>query len=73
MTPQKKSEWKPETFPQPRTIPTGWETSAFFMAADKEIDEAGDSVSSSEEVKTDWVPEKFPKPRTYPKNWSIDD
>ena len=73
MTPQKKNDWKPEGFPQPRTIPNGWETSAFFMSAGKETDEPGDAPTGPEEVKTDWKPEKFPKPRTFPKNWSIDD
>ena len=28
MTPQKKTEWSPEPFPEPRTFPSGWDGTA---------------------------------------------
>jgi hypothetical protein len=73
MTPQKKSDWKPEAFPQPRTIPTGWDTSSFANTVGKGGQDSPLAQAQNEEKTTDWVPEKFPKPRTFPKNWSVDD
>lgn len=73
MKKQKKDEWKPEAFPQPRTFPMDWDGSALMSTNGHPIkDEKVNPPSQNKDVK-DWNPEKFPKPRTYPKNWSIDD
>jgi len=73
MKPRKKTEWTPETFPQPRTFPSGWDGSALINknGYQQHEEEASQQAESNDSV--DWIPEKFPKPRTYPKNWSIDD
>ena len=49
-------EWTPEPFPEPRTVPKGWVTSA--LAAKK--------PASPETPEDDWQPETFPEPRMFP-------
>jgi|APSaa5957512622_1039677.scaffolds.fasta_scaffold499819_1 hypothetical protein len=66
MSNEEKKEWKPETFPQPRTFPKGWHFSA-LMASDKDKKEA------AQEEADDWKPETFPQPRTIPENWHVED
>jgi hypothetical protein len=69
----KKKDWTPETFPKPRTFPSGWDGWALMATNGHHVE---DEVAKDESKKTeaaDWSPEKFPKPRTHPKNWSIDD
>jgi len=73
MKKQKKDEWKPETFPQPRTFPTDWDGSALMSTYGHPIRDGKVNPPPKNSDAKDWNPEKFPKPRTYPKNWSIDD
>lgn len=73
MTPKKKKDWTPETFPEPRTIPSAWDGNALMAKSVRSVDEEGTGWVNENEGVADWTPEKFPKPRTYPKNWSIDD
>jgi len=73
MAPKKKSDWKPEAFPQPRTIPSGWDTSGLSDTKPNGQQDSQHTQPKKENSAEDWVPEKFPKPRTYPRNWSIDD
>ena len=56
MNPQKKNDWKPEPFPEPRTIPEGWNASVI----------SGEETSPEDESHTDWQPDPFPEPRSYP-------
>ena len=58
MTPQKKKDWTPEPFPEPRTVPEGWNSAAF---EEKE-------PAAKETPVDDWKPEPFPEPRGLP--WS---
>ena len=51
------NEWKPEPFPEPRTIPEGWNASAFSEK---------DSNSEIGNSKEEWKPDPFPKPRSFP-------
>ena len=51
-------EWKPEPFPEPRTIPDKWEASAL----DDLRKNAAGKMSSPDE----WKPEPFPEPRGLP-------
>jgi hypothetical protein len=69
----KNAEWTPESFPQPRTYPSGWDSSALFAVNGDRIREGEAREQAESKDSTDWKPEKFPKPRTFPKNWSIDD
>jgi hypothetical protein len=73
MKPRKKRDWTPETFPQPRTFPSGWDGSALTSTngQNRSDEEARPQAADSDSM--GWAPEKFPKPRTFPKNWSIDD
>jgi hypothetical protein len=57
MTPQKKEDWTPEPFPEPRTIPEGWHAAAFLEKAVKS--DGSDSAS-------EWQPDPFPEPRMFP-------
>ena len=70
---KKKDEWTPESFPQPRTFPSGWDGEALRYTNGHPI--VDDEKRESPMVKDDpnWRPEKFPKPKTFPKKWSIDD
>ena len=52
-----KDDRKPEPFPEPRTIPEGWNASVF---TDK------DSATENADPKTEWKPDPFPKPRGFP-------
>lgn len=69
----KKAEWAPDTFPQPRTYPSGWDSTALFAANGTKASEGEAREKTESNDSGDWKPEKFPKPRTFPKNWSIDD
>jgi hypothetical protein len=73
MEPNKKSDWNPETFPQPRTFPSGWDGSEMSTQNGSRKKDREGSDQSTNENEMNWSPEKFPKPRTFPKNWSIDD
>ena len=73
MTPQKKNEWSPEPFPEPRTIPSGWDSSALTSSKGSGKNKKTTPARVQTGKTGEWTPEKFPKPRTYPKNWSIDD
>jgi hypothetical protein len=52
-----KNDWTPEPFPEPRTIPEGWNSSAI---TDME------SGSKNENPNAEWKPDPFPKPRSFP-------
>jgi hypothetical protein len=69
----KKAKWAPESFPQPRTYPSGWDSSALFAVNGERSSEGESREQADIKDSIDWKPEKFPKPRTFPKNWSIDD
>ena len=56
-----KKDWTPEPFPEPRTIPEGWNASAF---SEKEV------APEKDDPKTEWKPDPFPKPRIFP--WRSD-
>jgi hypothetical protein len=73
MTPPKKKDWTPDTFPKPRTLPSGWDSSALMSTNGYQDNDEVDSSRTESRDAEDWVPEKFPKPRTLPKNWIIDD
>ncbi len=57
MTPPKKKDWTPEPFPEPRTIPEGWNASALSEKRE---------TSVQEPRADDWKPEPFPEPRMFP-------
>jgi len=59
MNPKKNKDWTPEPFPEPRTIPEGWNADAF---SEKE------TTQERDEPVTEWKPDPFPKPRMFP--WS---
>ena len=41
MNPKEEKDWTPEPFPEPRTIPEGWNASAFSdQKADREQDDS---------------------------------
>ena len=61
MTPQKKTDWTPEPFPEPRTIPEGWNAAAFLEKK---------ATQRQEESAEDWQPDPFPEPRMFP--WTSD-
>ena len=61
MTPNKNKDWTPEPFPEPRTIPEGWNASA--LSKKKE-------TVQKETPEDDWKPEPFPEPRMFP--WGSD-
>lgn len=61
MKPQNKNDWTPEPFPEPRTIPEGWDASAL---SEKKIS------PDQNELAADWKPDPFPKPRIFP--WRSD-
>jgi hypothetical protein len=70
---KKKKDWKPESFPKPRTFPSGWDGWS-LMATNGHFQESENPMEGAKKPgKEDWNPEKFPKPRTFPKNWSVDD
>lgn len=52
-----KNDWTPEPFPKPRTIPEGWNASAF---SEKEVSPEKDDSTA------EWKPDPFPKPRIFP-------
>ena len=54
-----KNDWTPEPFPEPRTIPEGWNASVF---SEKETSQ------EKEDSTSDWKPDPFPKPRSFPWN-----
>ena len=64
----KQSEYQMDKFPQPRTIPGGWEFSALpgcngngkLVASDKPASEP-----------TETAIEKFPKTSTFPNGWDL--
>jgi len=56
---QPQSEWTPEPFPEPRTIPENWHAAA--LSEKKE-------VTKKELPEDDWKPEPFPEPRSFPWN-----
>jgi hypothetical protein len=51
-----QTEWKPEPFPEPRTVPAGWNSAAFEEKEKAEKETPAD----------DWKPEPFPEPRSFP-------
>ena len=51
-----QTDWKPEPFPEPRTIPQGWDPSAF------DEPNPGHDESST----PDWKPDPFPEPPAFP-------
>ena len=51
-----QTDWTPEPFPEPRTIPAGWHADA--LESKKPIVE--------ETPVDDWTPEPFPQPRSFP-------
>ena len=53
---QPTTEWNPEPFPEPRTMPTGWHGEA--LSAKK--------AAPKEAPVKDWKPEPFPEPRGLP-------
>ena len=57
MNPEEKKDWKPEPFPEPRTIPEGWNPSAFD-------DQTSDQ--DTEDTTEEWKPDPFPEPRSFP-------
>jgi hypothetical protein len=57
MTPNKNKDWTPEPFPEPRTIPEGWNSSA--LSDEKSNQENSDAAA-------DWKPDPFPEPRMFP-------
>lgn len=59
MTPNKKKDWTPEPFPEPRTIPENWNASALSEKKATPKQETNDD---------DWKPEPFPEPRSFPWN-----
>ena len=59
MNPQENKDWTPEPFPEPRTIPEGWNASV--LSEKRTIPEQDDPAS-------DWKPDPFPEPRMFP--WS---
>lgn len=64
MTNKEQKERTPETFPQPRTFPKGWNIAGLMAAIKKD---------AAKEEADDWKPETFPQPRTIPENWHIED
>jgi hypothetical protein len=57
MTPKKNQDWTPEPFPEPRTIPEGWNAAAFSQKR---------AVPEQNDPSDDWKPEAFPEPRFFP-------
>jgi hypothetical protein len=57
MNPKEKKDWNPEPFPEPRTIPEGWNASAFS-------DEK--TASQQDDPGAEWKPDPFPEPRMFP-------
>jgi hypothetical protein len=58
-TPTKpKPDWMPEPFPEPRTIPEGWESTA--------LQDYDKNRLPQETPFDDWKPEPFPEPRMLP-------
>ena len=57
MNPQEKKDWTPEPFPEPRTIPENWNSSAFSDEKEKQ---------EQEESTDEWKPDPFPEPRSFP-------
>jgi hypothetical protein len=57
MNPEENHEWKPEPFPEPRTIPEGWNASV--------ISDKG-KTQDAPDAENDWQPDPFPEPRSYP-------
>jgi hypothetical protein len=53
---KKQTEWTPEPFPEPRTIPAGWNGAAF----------ENEKPAAEETSTDDWKPEPFPEPRSFP-------
>jgi hypothetical protein len=53
-----QTDWSPEPFPEPRTIPENWNAAAL-----SEKKNAKQAVP-----KDDWKPEPFPEPRSFPWN-----
>ena len=56
-TEKSQTDWIPEPFPEPRTIPAGWNASA--LSKKKE-------APKQETPEDDWKPEPFPEPRMFP-------
>ncbi len=56
MNPEKKTDWTPEPFPKPRTVPEGWNPDAF----------ENKKPAAEETPADDWKPEPFPEPRSFP-------
>ena len=73
MTPKKKTDWSPESFPEPRTFPSGWDGTALSSANGRRQTQEDENSQTNTNDADGWMPEKFPKPRTYPKSWSVDD
>lgn len=57
MNPQEKNDWSPEPFPEPRTIPEGWNASVFTEKR---------SAREQENPANEWKPDPFPEPRMFP-------
>jgi len=57
MSTKKNKDWTPEPFPEPRTIPEGWNPSAFVAKKD---------TPEKDEPTTEWKPDPFPQPRMFP-------
>ena len=53
-----QTDWTPEPFPEPRTVPHGWHTEALEKKKN----------NNQESISEEWNPEPFPKPRTFPWN-----
>jgi hypothetical protein len=56
-----RSRWTPDPFPQPRTVPSGWDASALAVP----------TPETSVPGLTEWPPEDFAEPRTMPRGWDL--
>lgn len=57
MSNKEKKDWTPEPFPEPRTIPEGWNADAIVENGSTDNDKSDD---------TEWKPDPFPEPRSFP-------
>jgi hypothetical protein len=58
MTSQKKPDWTPDPFPEPRTIPENWHAAALSEK----------KATAQPSPTDDWKPDPFPEPRSFPWN-----
>jgi len=64
MNPEEVDPGRPDPFPEPRTIPSGWDAASLSNA------EPDEDVPGVEIEVPAWPPEPFREPRTIPSGWN---